>query len=101
MGDEGMKGLGSIVVEEKEGKRSPDEEHQDIQSTVLASPPRLPELLVALLHRGCCGDRVLKQPIRQLRLMSQMRDQLRLELTDLQKPRLRLLNGRERILNVS
>ena len=82
----GMRKRGLVVMEEKEGKRSPNEEHQDIQPTVLASPPCFPELLVAFVHRGRCGYRVLEQLIRQLRLMGQMRDQLRLELTDLQEP---------------
>jgi len=52
MGGEMMKGCGLVVVEEKERKRGPDEEHQNIQSTVLASPLCLPELLVTLLHSG-------------------------------------------------
>ena len=49
-----------IIVEEKEGKRSPDKEHQNIQPTVLASSSCLPELLVTLVHRGCRGYRVLE-----------------------------------------
>lgn len=61
-------------MEEKEGERSPDEEKQNIQSTVLAPAPRLPEFLVTLLHSGCCSDRVFKQLVRQLRLLGQMRD---------------------------
>jgi len=100
MGGEMMKGCGLVVVEEKERKRGPDEEHQNIQSTVLASPLCLPELLVALFHRGRCGYRVLEQLICQLCLVGQVRNQLCLELTDLQKPGLRLLDGSERILSV-
>lgn len=87
-------------MEEQEGKRSPDEEHQNIQTTILPSPPCFPELLVTLFHSCRCGYCVFEQLVRQLRLVSQMCNEFRLELTDLQEPRLRLLYSRESILNV-